>query len=100
MSEKDSPRDRVREDQNSTDPAKGTRPSHDVLAEYPGGKGQTRLTRIGSAWEHKDKEGFTIITGPTPTNGKTILRSVKSRLEAQRAGKGGSKEHGDQDREA
>jgi len=57
------------------------RPTHDVLAAREGKNGRTYYYKIGAAFEHEDKEGFTGEVAANPTNGRFIMRPVKERIE-------------------
>lgn len=56
------------------------KPTHDVLAAREGKNGRTYYYRIGAAFEHEDKQGFTADTVASPNNGRFILRSVEERI--------------------
>lgn len=57
------------------------RPTHDVLAAREGKNGRTYYYKIGAAFEHEDKEGFTGDVAAMPANGRFIMRTVKERIE-------------------
>ena len=63
------------------------RPTHDVLAAREGKNGRTYYYKIGAAFEHEDKEGFTGDVAAMPTNGRFIMRTVKERLEEAKSQK-------------
>lgn len=57
------------------------RPSHLAYAVRETREGKSYFNRIGAAFEHKDKEGFTLELDATPVNGRIALRTLKERLE-------------------
>jgi hypothetical protein len=51
----------------------GNQPSH-IAYHIRDGKDKGFFTRIGVAWEHKDKKGFSIQVDFVPLDGKIALR--------------------------
>ena len=77
-------------------PAKG--PSHIAYSVRESKEGQAYFNRVGSAFAHKDGQGFNIELDATPVNGRITLRTPKDRLDAKREGKDRSNPNHDRER--
>ena len=62
------------------------RPSHIAFQVRNGEDGKSYFNRIGSAFPHKDGEGYNVLLDAFPTDGKVTLRTPQERLEDQRSG--------------
>lgn len=75
-------------------------PSHIAYQVRDGAEGTSHFNRIGSAFAHKDGEGYSLILDSVPVNGRITLRTAKDRIAAAREGKANptSRERGDIER--
>lgn len=67
------------------------RPSHIAYQVREGQEGQSYFNRVGSAFAHKDDQGFNIILDSIPVDGRITLRTPQERLADQRDGKASSR---------
>lgn len=76
------------------------KPSHLAYQVSEGQDGKSYFNRVGSAFEHRDREGFNIVLDATPVDGKITLRTLKERVQGQRDGKGTAhgRDNGEQER--
>jgi hypothetical protein len=72
-------------------------PSHHAFQVREGKEGKSFFNRVGSAFEHKDGQGFNIILESIPVDGKVTLRTPSERLKEMKEGSG--KEQSSQTRE-
>lgn len=70
---------------NDGDPG-SRRPSHIAFHVRGGEDAKAYFNRIGSAFPHKDGEGYNILLDALPVDGKVVLRTPQERLEDQRNG--------------
>lgn len=70
---------------NGDDPG-SKRPSHIAFHVRGGEDAKAYFNRIGSAFPHKDGEGYNILLDALPVDGKVVLRTPQERLEEQRNG--------------
>lgn len=76
-----------REERRDNDGDPGSkRPSHIAFHVRGGEDAKAYFNRIGSAFPHKDGEGYNILLDAVPTDGKVTLRTPQERLEDQRNG--------------
>ena len=61
------------------------RPSHIAYSVRQNADGNSYSNRIGAAFEHKDKAGYTIDLVATPVDGRVMLRTPRERLDDKRA---------------
>ena len=78
-------------------PKKG--PSHIAYQVREGAEGQSFFNRVGTAFTHKDGQGFNLILDATPVDGRVTLRTVKERLDRAKDGKAASAERNDGEHE-
>lgn len=64
------------------------KPSHLAYQVSEGQDGKSYFNRVGSAFEHRDKEGFNVVLDATPVDGKITLRTLKERVQQTRDGQG------------
>jgi len=83
---RDSRPDERREERrdNESDPG-ARRPSHIAFHVRGGEDAKAYFNRIGSAFPHKDGEGYNILLDALPVDGKVVLRTPQERLEDQRS---------------
>lgn len=62
----------------------GKMPSHLAYTVRDGKDGKSYFNRVGSAFEHKDGQGFNVELDATPVNGRLTLRTLKDRLDERR----------------
>ena len=62
------------------------RPSHIAYHVREGQDGKSFFNRVGSAFPHKDGEGFNVILDAVPVDGNVTLRTPKERVEEMRNG--------------
>jgi len=60
------------------------KPTHGLYQVTGQGKAAT-WTRIGSAWAHKDGEGFNIACDAIPLRGRLVMRAITERAPAEEA---------------
>ncbi len=67
--------------EKTSDAASSKTPSHIVyhVRDRDGGKGF--FTRIGAAWEHKDRKGFNVQIDCVPLDGRITLRVASEKKE-------------------
>lgn len=68
-----------------TDKPKG--PSHVAYQVRDGADGNAHFNRVGSAFAHKDGQGFNVVLDAVPVDGRITLRSAKERVADMKAGK-------------
>lgn len=76
-----------------------SKPSHIAYQVREGGEGKSYFNRVGSAFEHGDKQGFNIVLDSTPVDGRIALRTRQDRLNTLKEGKSENRTKGNQDRE-
>ena len=76
--------DQTTPDNDGTTPKR--RPSHIAYSVREGKEGKAFFNRVGSAFQHKDGNGFDVALDATPVNGRITLRTPKERLDAKRNG--------------
>ncbi|MBL4617740.1 MAG: hypothetical protein JKY46_08585 [Robiginitomaculum sp.] len=69
------------QEQSKSEPS---RPSHIAYTVRQGNEGQSYFNRVGSAFEHKDKQGFNLQLDSLPVDGRITLRTPRERLDAKR----------------
>jgi len=75
-----------REERRDNDGDPGSkRPSHIAFHVRGGEDAKAYFNRIGSAFPHKDGEGYNILLDAFPADGKVTLRTPQERLEDQRS---------------
>ncbi len=85
MSEKDTPQGtNPKLEKAAGETPRAKRPSHIAYTVREGAEGQTYFNRVGSAFQHKDGQGFDVALDATPVNGRITLRTLKDRLDAKR----------------
>jgi hypothetical protein len=62
------------------------RPSHIAYSVRQDSEGNSHSNRIGAAFEHTDKAGFTVQLSAPPVDGRVMLRAPRERLENKRSG--------------
>ena len=65
---------------------KGKGPSHIAYHVRDGEDGKSFFNRVGSAFEHKDGQGYNVLLDSVPVDGRVTLRTPKERLEAMKEG--------------
>lgn len=78
--------DRREERRDNGDDPGSKRPSHIAFHVRGGEDAKAYFNRIGSAFPHKDGEGYNILLDALPVDGKVVLRTPQERLEEQRNG--------------
>jgi hypothetical protein len=75
-------------------------PSHIAYQVRDGAEGTSHFNRIGSAFAHKDGQGFNLLLDSVPVDGRVTLRTAKDRIAAAREGKANpaARERGDIER--
>lgn len=76
-------------DENTPKDAAGKMPSHLAYTVRESKDGKSYFNRVGSAFEHKDGQGFNVELDATPVNGRLTLRTLKDRLDERRNGNAG-----------
>jgi len=76
-------------DENTPKDAASKMPSHLAYTVRDGKDGKSYFNRVGSAFQHKDGQGFNVELDATPVNGRLTLRTLKDRLDEQRGGNAG-----------
>lgn len=61
---------------------KPKRPSHIAYQVRDGAEGASHFNRIGSAFAHKDGQGFNLKLDSVPVDGRITLRTAKERSSA------------------
>lgn len=61
---------------------KPKRPSHIAYQVRDGAEGASHFNRIGSAFAHKDGQGFNLKLDSVPVDGRITLRTAKERTGA------------------
>ncbi|CDO60036.1 hypothetical protein BN1012_Phect1822 [Candidatus Phaeomarinobacter ectocarpi] len=77
---------------DNTDKQPGKRPSHIAYSVRENQEGKAFFNRVGSAFKHKDGNGFDVALDATPVNGRITLRTPKERLDARRNGESNTQE--------
>lgn len=72
----------------------GRGPSHIAYHVREVGEDKSYFNRVGSAFEHKDGEGYNVILDALPVDGKLTLRTPKERLNDLKEGKAGKGDRG------
>ncbi len=72
---------------NNQDDPLTKKPSHIAFHVRSGEDGKAYFNRIGSAFAHKDGEGYNVLLDATPVDGKVTLRTPKERTEDMKNGK-------------
>lgn len=70
-----------------SDTEKPKRPSHIAYQVRDGAEGTSHFNRIGSAFAHKDGQGFNLMLDSVPVDGRITLRTAKDRIAAARESK-------------
>jgi len=92
MSENDTPQGtNPNREQTTGETPRAKRPSHIAYSVREGAEGQAYFNRVGSAFQHKDGQGFDVALDATPVNGRITLRALNDRLDAKRSGQGQGK---------
>jgi len=69
-------------ERSSDMPKKNTQPTHKVYTvEDREGEKEPFWTRIGSAFPHKDGNGYNIVLSALPLNGRLVLREIEEEVE-------------------
>lgn len=63
------------------------KPSHIAFHVREGEDGKAYFNRIGSAFAHKDGEGYNVLLDATPVDGRVTLRTPKDSAEDMKNGK-------------
>ncbi|MEQ8306897.1 MAG: hypothetical protein RIA09_10070 [Hoeflea sp.] len=63
------------------------RPSHIAYHVRQNGEDKAYFNRVGSAFPHKDGEGFNIFLDAMPVDGRVTLRTAQERLQTAKQGK-------------
>jgi len=62
-------------------------PTHEVFHVVGEGE-QSRWTKVGVAWSHKDNEGLNLAINYSPlVEGKTVIRKIKPKTDTKKAAK-------------
>ena len=67
-------------------------PSHIAYQVNEGEDGKAYFNRVGSAFEHKDGQGYNVLLDSVPVDGRVTLRTHKERLQAMKEGAEGQTE--------
>lgn len=67
-------------------------PSHIAYQVREKEGGGAYFNRVGSAFAHKDGQGFSLILDSTPVDGRITLRTPQDRLNAMKNGSGQSRD--------
>ena len=70
-----------------------SQPSHIAYHVNEADNGKSYFNRVGSAFEHKDGQGFNIVLESTPVDGRITLRTPQERLKQTREGKVASRDN-------
>ena len=62
------------------------KPSHIAYQVSERDDGKAFFNRCGSAFKHKDGQGFNVVLDAMPVNGQVVLRTPQERLDAKRNG--------------
>ena len=82
------PRGNDRRDNDGQDQGRASNgPSHIAFSVREGEEGKAYFNRIGSAFPHKDGQGFNVMLDATPVDGRVTLRTPKERLDDMNEGK-------------
>jgi hypothetical protein len=73
-------------DTHMTDEPKAKGPSHIAYQVREGAEGTSHFNRIGSAFAHKDGQGFNLQLDSVPVDGRVTLRTAKDRLQSIKSG--------------
>ncbi|GJL98745.1 MAG: hypothetical protein DHS20C07_04250 [Methyloligella sp.] len=94
------PRDNNKRDaSNNERQPKSKGPSHIAFQVQEGEEGKSYFNRIGSAFPHKDGEGYNVVLNSTPVDGRVTLRTPKERLDDLKQGKGSNNRGASQQRD-
>ncbi len=94
------PRDNNKRDaSNNERQPKSKDPSHIAFQVQEGEEGKSYFNRIGSAFPHKDGEGYNVVLNSTPVDGRVTLRTPKERLDDLKQGKGSNNRGASQQRD-
>ena len=64
--------------------SKGRGPSHVAYQVNKGEDGKAYFNRVGSAFEHRDGQGYNVVLDSVPVDGRVTLRTPQERLQAMR----------------
>lgn len=76
-------------DESTPKDAASKMPSHLAYTVRESKDGKSYFNRVGSAFQHKDGQGFNVELDATPVNGRLTLRTLKERLDERRGGTAG-----------
>lgn len=77
-----------------SDQPKGNRPSHFAYHVRESEDGKAFFNRVGSAFAHKDGNGFNVVLDSVPVDGRVTLRTPTERLRSAREGHAERRERG------
>ncbi|WP_417681684.1 hypothetical protein [Roseibium sp.] len=83
------------DDQNG----KSAGPSHIAYQVREKDGGKSYFNRVGSAFPHKDGQGFNLILDSVPVDGKVTLRTPQERVNAMKQGGGNSQSRDSKEQE-
>lgn len=86
--------ERSHDDQSKEKRPASKGPSHIAFQVRDGEEGKSYFNRIGSAFPHKDGEGFNVVLDSTPVDGRVTLRTPKERMDDMKEGKRSDKRRG------
>ena len=66
------------------DGKQGKAPSHIAYSVRENADGSAYFNRVGSAFPHKDGQGFSVVLDAVPVDGRITLRSPKERIQDMR----------------
>ncbi|WP_395173318.1 hypothetical protein [Roseibium alexandrii] len=75
-----------------------SQPSHIAYHVNETDSGKSYFNRVGSAFEHKDGQGYNVVLESTPVDGRITLRTPQERLKQAREGKASSRDNQDMER--
>jgi len=81
-----------------SDQDQSNKPSHIAYQVSERDDGKAYFNRVGSAFKHKDGQGFNVVLDATPVNGQVVLRSPQDRLDTKRNGDERQSRRGSRDR--
>jgi hypothetical protein len=61
-------------------------PSHVAYHVRENADGSAYFNRVGSAFAHKDGQGYSVVLDSVPVNGRITLRTPKERLQDMKSG--------------
>jgi hypothetical protein len=74
-------------------------PSHVAYQVRANGESPAFFNRVGSAFAHKDGQGFSIVLDAVPVDGLITLRTPKERLQDMKDGKSSDRARGQEGNE-